>query len=699
LPFLSKNGIPLVEHTFAVQEIRNQLGQHQMKKQTNPNIKAHLIRGAFYLLLLLAVCAIPFALAQRHSTKASKQSRAQSVFQKPDSAANLPEAAPPAPNISSTDLSQIPKFPYSSYRAPGPGQGVPASQFQRPTLSSGPGGTCNPIQNGGFETGDLTSWVIDGHNNDPVASDTQAHSGTFSGLAGLNPQAGTYCAEQNNEPLGDSSFYQQFTVPAGTSTLSFWYWTCTFDSITFDWQDAYITDTSGNILQTIFHQCTDQEFWTQQTVDMTPYAEQTVRIKFLVHQDGFNPPGDVTGMYVDDVEVVCGGASPTPTPTATGTPVPGCGLLVGSGLTLGYPPNNFTLIASNTVNYTFANSPSAPNEFAVFQTHDPWGGTILTDAITANGHTFSTFTPAQLTGFPFSDYHVIVLDWDDTFTSDFLADYTAAIPALEAYVNAGGVVWVQASIQGVPGDNFPFPFGGQGNAADFSGSDNIVDPSSPMMTGVPNPIVGNFASHVSESDLPGDAHIVVINPNDNQPVIYDLRRGTNCGGTPTPTPSPTATATATATATPTPTGTPGACVRGQGYWKNHPDQWPVTELQLGNVTYDQQQLLDILHQPVRGNGLVSLAHHLIAAKLNIAAGADPSCIEETIAEADALIGDLVVPPVGDGYLAPRDVEAIKDILEDYNEGRLCAPSCDQSPEPTATPMARRGRPNPAPRPR
>jgi len=173
--------------------------------------------------------------------------------------------------------------------------------------------------------------------------------------------------------------------------------------------------------------------------------------------------------------------------------------------------------------------------------------------------------------------------------------------------------------------------------------------------------------------------------------------------TPSATGSPSATATATPSGTPTatatPSGTPGVCVRGQGYWKNHPDQWPVTELQLGNVTYDQEQLLDILHQPVRGNGLVSLAHHLIAAKLNIAAGADPSCIEETIAEADALIGDLVVPPVGDGYLAPRDVEAIKDILEDYNEGRLCAPSCEPNPEPTATPVARRPRPNPAPRPR
>ena len=46
-----------------------------MKKQINPTIKAHLIRGAFYLLLLLAVCAIPFALAQSRSRGTAKQMR------------------------------------------------------------------------------------------------------------------------------------------------------------------------------------------------------------------------------------------------------------------------------------------------------------------------------------------------------------------------------------------------------------------------------------------------------------------------------------------------------------------------------------------------------------------------------------------------------------------------------------------------
>src|SRR5437867_2648109 len=46
-----------------------------MKKQINPTIKAQVLRSAFILLALLAVCAIPFALAQRNSVKQSKQSQ------------------------------------------------------------------------------------------------------------------------------------------------------------------------------------------------------------------------------------------------------------------------------------------------------------------------------------------------------------------------------------------------------------------------------------------------------------------------------------------------------------------------------------------------------------------------------------------------------------------------------------------------
>jgi N-acetylneuraminic acid mutarotase len=177
-------------------------------------------------------------------------------------------------------------------------------------------GPCtDPIVNGGFETGDFTGWVATGDNL-PVVSTNQAHSGTFSAFAGDSSDG--FCGFPGIEIPGDSIFYQQFAVPAAGGTLSFWYWTCTTDNINFDWQDAYITDTSGNILQTIFHDCTDNEFWVNQTVDMSPYAGQTVRIEYLVHTDDF---GDLTGMYVDDVTMCAAGPTPSPTPTPSGTPI------------------------------------------------------------------------------------------------------------------------------------------------------------------------------------------------------------------------------------------------------------------------------------------------------------------------------------------------------------------------------------------
>jgi hypothetical protein len=149
------------------------------------------------------------------------------------------------------------------------------------------------ITNGGFETGDLTGWTISATNPMPSASNGQANSGSFSGLLGTPGGFGT-------EPLGDSSIYQGFTVPGGTSSLNFSYWTSTTDSIIFDWQDAYLQDAGGTTLATIFHECTNHG-WTPVNFDLTPYAGQSVRIAYLVHQDGF---GDLTAMYVDDVSVV-----------------------------------------------------------------------------------------------------------------------------------------------------------------------------------------------------------------------------------------------------------------------------------------------------------------------------------------------------------------------------------------------------------
>jgi hypothetical protein len=126
------------------------------------------------------------------------------------------------------------------------------------------------------------------------------------------------------------------------------------------------------------------------------------------------------------------------------------------------------------------------------------------------------------------------------------------------------------------------------------------------------------------------------------------------------------------------------CTYTQGYWKNHPNAWPVTSLTLGSVVYSKAQLLAILDESVQGNGLVSLAHQLIAAKLNIAQGADPSAASAAIASADAMIGSLVIPPIGSGYLAPSQTSSTTQTLDDYNNGIIGPGHCGTVPTESAT---------------
>jgi hypothetical protein len=123
------------------------------------------------------------------------------------------------------------------------------------------------------------------------------------------------------------------------------------------------------------------------------------------------------------------------------------------------------------------------------------------------------------------------------------------------------------------------------------------------------------------------------------------------------------------------------CTLTQGFWKNHPDAWPVQDLILGSVSYTKAKLITILKTPVRGNGLISLAHQLIAAKLNVLSGADDDDVEDAIEDADALIGSKVVPPFGSGYIAPDTSSPLTGELDDFNQGDTGPGHCEDDEEP------------------
>ena len=526
-----------------------------MKKQINPTIKAHLIRSAFYVILLLAVCVIPFALAQRNTVKRSVAKGASSrvsgtatssrpVPSRPSSIrkAGEPQAQPRLKATTGTQFSHAPRSG--------------ALKQPRKVLTR-PSGTVCPYD---FTVGTDTFVPgvddIGNHGDDVGVTITLPFSVTLYGQTFTSADAGS------NGHLTFGTPYDSFGItcsPFGNSAATdalapYWGDQCTgaCASITCDTCGIFTT-TTGSAPDRIFYIEWRTQYYNQAETlnyEVALYENGNPPFKFIYNSvNAAGLPNDselVVGQKQDDVcftEFGCdpsGGQNP---PVASGqalTAVPAatpgvCGLLVGSGMTTGFLPNGWEpTLAGNTVNYTFANGPAAPNEFALFETHDPWGFTVIKDAITGNGHTYTEFTPADLTGFDFSQYSVVILNWDDTVASDFLADYTAAIPALEAYINAGGVVWVQEAIQSC--DNIPMPFGGTGTGCDFADSDPIVDPSSPMMTGMPDPITGGSASHLSFTTLPGGAHIVVTTDTTGNPALYDFRPGQNCGG---PTPSPT----------------------------------------------------------------------------------------------------------------------------------------------------------------
>ncbi len=126
-----------------------------------------------------------------------------------------------------------------------------------------------------------------------------------------------------------------------------------------------------------------------------------------------------------------------------------------------------------------------------------------------------------------------------------------------------------------------------------------------------------------------------------------------------------------------------ACTRGMGYWKNHIN-WPVASLSLGQTSYAEAQLRQLLKTPVGGDASLILAHALITARLNVATGVVPSpqaraALADAAAwvdanrDADGRLPYGVRPNVTAGKQAVR----IAALLQTLNEGRGGAPACTE----------------------
>jgi hypothetical protein len=115
------------------------------------------------------------------------------------------------------------------------------------------------------------------------------------------------------------------------------------------------------------------------------------------------------------------------------------------------------------------------------------------------------------------------------------------------------------------------------------------------------------------------------------------------------------------------TGTPG-------YWKNHPEAWPVDSITVGGVSYTRDQAIAWLEK-VGKDRTITMFSSLVPAKLNVLIGNNDSCVATTIAAADKWMATY--GPVGSNVHAASYAwkvgEPLHRQMDNYNNGMLCAP--------------------------
>ena len=148
------------------------------------------------------------------------------------------------------------------------------------------------LQNGGFETGNLTNWNAGGAYL-PFVTSAAHYAGKYSA------QLGSSTAPEQN---GDSWISQTVTIPSGvvSTSLNFYYWAACTDVVSNAWQEVQIRNTSGVMLAQVMKVCSNTQTWTHVYFNLIGYKGQTIQVYFNAHGIG---DSNLTYMYLDQVTV------------------------------------------------------------------------------------------------------------------------------------------------------------------------------------------------------------------------------------------------------------------------------------------------------------------------------------------------------------------------------------------------------------
>lgn len=282
---------------------------------------------------------------------------------------------------------------------------------------------------------------------------------------------------------------------------------------------------------------------------------------------------------------------------------------------------------------------------------------------------------------PTVNVHRITADWEETNVTwnSFAGSYAPEVEASFVPLVQG---WHTVDVTGLVGmwmDGTYPNFGmlleqGDTRYTSYKSSENLTIEERPFLTIAYTTASGSFTSVVHRAGVePGgvaDAYIWALHPDQNYGlsttlytgIKYEYEKQTLIRFDFTPVPPEDCEGT----------GTPG-------YWKNHPEAWPVDEITIGGIVYSKEEAIGWMMTSNSKDKTITMFRALVAAKLNVLMGCKFCCVETTMVAADMWMESF---PVGSGIAAGgkdspwREGDMLYQKLDDYNNGLLCAPHRD-----------------------
>jgi len=167
-------------------------------------------------------------------------------------------------------------------------------------------------------------------------------------------------------------------------------------------------------------------------------------------------------------------------------------------------------------------SSARAQEALLIQDSEPWGSNAWQAELAAAGIAYTEIGSADLALTDLTAYEMVITSSVQGGTyNQALLDHAAYF---ETYVQQGGVlIWSGCTQSGETPYPNP-PFGGT-NDHDTANDNDQVDPTHPLLAGIPDPINGYYVSHNYFTGLPVDAEVLATSADNGEATLYTLEPG------------------------------------------------------------------------------------------------------------------------------------------------------------------------------